>query len=303
MSIDYEDHLRTLSAGIEPRVVLRPGSIPIAASGLEAIDAKYGPDSLQPLSYHNAQHGLDHIARQQRLTNMLYPFMSPYYRRGIYDLNYVVGATHDVERDGQSVQNEQASVAFGTELLTQSGDKLLASARFLSRFDLAVMTTVVEFDENMRMTQPNLRTGSRDPIKFITAFADVNGIAMEGSATMLRDAINLAVEMNPDAGPKEIFDFLCGQAKYLRERLNDDQIKPDIAYFFPNHKDEVYAVMRKAFRPNILSAYGIANGIQARPELKEVIGRALQVAGKFPPGDYIGRAALDFLRTTDVVEP
>lgn len=291
----YEGQTQAISAGIEPRVQLREATIPIAAAGLKSIDDKYGPESANPLSYHNAGHGIDHIARQQRLTNLLYPFISPYYRRGIYDLNYIVGAWHDEVRDLASVENEQASIANALEHLSRSGDKLLASERFASRFSLAVMATVVEFDEEMRMTQPNLRTGSRDPIKFITAFADVNGIAMEGSATMMRDAINLALEMNPDAEPKEIFDFMCGQAKYLRQRLNDHQILPDIKYFFPDNVSEVYGAMRKAFRPNILSAYGIAVGLESRPELKEVIGRGMNVAGKFPPGEFIARIALEHL--------
>ena len=286
--MDFEKEIHQITTLIPENITLAPETTDIANTALEAVNDRYGPDSDTYLPYHNAPHAVDIARRGVRMVNMLWPYMSPRHRSRMYDLVIVDGATHDYDQDSGPGANEDNSIEYGIELV-ESFYGVLNTAVFKNRSALGTAATKVEMDENGRLIQTNLRKGSRDPIKFIMAFSDINGIAMEGDKRMLRDATNLYNEITPETSAKGYVDFLVGQAGFLRKRLNDSQIKPDIKHYFPNDARAVYNDMYKAFHPNIISAYNLADFIGKHPELLHVVEKGAQSFDRTGLSKLVGR--------------
>jgi hypothetical protein len=295
MSIDYERELTAITDLVEPPdQLVSSAAIAIGAEALSEIDAKYGPDSENPLTFHDADHSLGVTRRAVRLTNILYPYMSPRHRAKIYDLDIIGGATHDFERDVEPQENERISGEYAVAQVIELGGSQLNTAKFKKRLFDGILATAVEMKDDGEILQVNVQKGSHDPFKFVMSFGDINGIAMEGPKRMLSDATKLCDEVHGKPTLDELCNFLVSQASFLRKRLNDPRVQSDIAYYFPEDTKQVYTDMRKAFRSNILSAYGMAVTFgERRPELRDSVEGVVQRVGtvdKALLGSLIGKA-------------
>lgn len=280
----------SMVAGIgSPEISLRPVTPIITAEVLHDIDQKYGPHGDDPLEYHNTSHSIDVGRRVIRLTNLLYPYIPEQYRTSIYDLGFLGPGCHDSEQLLGSGANERASLDDALRRIEQANDPVLTAPAFTDRLGSGIMVTVVNRKEDGELEQVNLREGDPDPFKFIMAFCDINGIAMEGDMRMIKDATHLCYELFGEPSTEQLYDFLLSQAGFLRDRLNDHRIKADIAYYFPDHQDEVYKVMRSSFHSNITSAYRLATFMSDHSELSDPIGKVIKTADKTHAGRLIGR--------------
>lgn len=219
---------------------------------------------------------------------MLAPYVQPRLQSRFYDLAIINGATHDYDQDSGPGANEDNSIDYAIERI-ETADGELNTKSFKHRVGLGIAATKVEMQPDGRLIQTKLRKGSHDPIKFAMAFSDINGIAMEGSKRMWRDATNLYYEITPEPSVKGHADFLISQAGFLRQRLNDSQVKPDIEYYFPNDTQAVYGDMYKAFHANIISAYNLALFIGDHPELLHIVEAGAQAVDRTGAGGLIGK--------------
>lgn len=293
MAQDWQEQLIDIAGTIEPDTVqLDPLTIPLAAEILHDIDLRYGPESDSPRAHHNASHGRDVARRIVVMTNILYPYLNAYHRPKIYDLAILIGVTHDFEQDKKSSgANERASAREGVRRISEL-DSPLNNGKFKQRLELGVMATAVIFRPDGEIIQTNLRRNSRDPIKLAAAYGDINGIAMEGGPRMFRDASNLCREQQKDPSPEDQYNFLLTQAGFLKQRLNDHQVKADIAYYFPDDTEDIYDDLHQAFNSNIVSAYRMAVALNDHPDLKKTIERMVGRIGSHRSG-AIGKAILD----------
>jgi hypothetical protein len=288
VSIDFEKELAGIAAMVPPEHELAPETIPIAAKALEDVDRRYGPNSQRPLPFHNAPHSIGVTRRAVRMGNILLPYIPPPYRDNFFDLSIINGSTHDYDQDSDPGDNESNSAVHAVGLV-ENADGVLNNEDFKKRIPLGIMATLVEMKEDGELVQTNLQIGAHDPIKFSMGFSDINGIAMEGSKRMWRDATNLYYEINPEPSIEGLYGFLVNQAGFLRQRLNDGRVKADIAYYFADHIGEVYNDMHKAFHANIISAYNLAVLLGKHPELKQVIGAAAKGIDRSRVGSMAGK--------------
>ncbi len=291
MSADFEREITHIAAQIEPTYTLAPETIHIAVASLEEVDRRYGPDSDNPLPFHNAPHSLGVARRSVRLNNILYRYIKPQWRPRIFDLGIIAGTNHDREQDLGPAVNEQASAEGAVEEVI-AANGVLNTKMFKQRLIRANLATAAEMQEDGKLIQPNLQKGSRDPIKFIMGFVDINGIAMEGDKRMWPDATNIYYETTDEPTSEDLCAFLIDQRRFLRHRLNDGIIKSDIAYYFPDDIDPVYKDMRKAFHGNIARAFSLAVLLGERSELQHSVSRlAKGVSGldRSSLGDIIGK--------------
>lgn len=288
MSLDFEKELSGIVAMIPPEYELAPETTIIAAESLEAIDQKYGPGSDRPLSFHNAPHSVGVTRRAVRMANILTPYIRPKYRSRFYDLSIIAGATHDYDQDSGSGPNEENSADYAVAAVEQADGELNTDA-FTQRLPRGILATTVEMKADGEIVQADLLSGSHDPIKFSMAFSDINGIAMEGSKRMWRDATNLYYEITPEPSIEGLYGFLVNQARFLRDRLNPGRVKADIGYYFADNVNDIYSDMEKAFHTNIVSAFNLAVMLGEHPELKSSIGFAAKGVDHSRLGAVAGR--------------
>jgi hypothetical protein len=291
--MDFEREMANIATIVEPPEQKISGeALTIATESLHAIDLKYGPNSDNPLPFHNAEHSVAVTRRVIRFINILYPYMKPRQRSGIYDLGAIGGPNHDFEQGLGVAENEKASGGQAVQRVAESGGATINTDTFKKRLLGGIQATTVQMEDDGDIVQVNVQKGSHDPFKFAMAFSDINGIAMEGSRRMFNDATRLCYEIYGEPTLDQLYNFLVSQASFLRKRLNDHRVKSDIAYYFPNEVEDVYHDMRKAFRSNILSAYGMAVILGERPELKSSVGvavRSIDVVDKSILGDLISK--------------
>lgn len=286
--MDYEKQIHQIIKLVPEGIELAPETPAIAAAALEAVDRRYGPDSERPLSFHNAPHSVGVARRNVRMSNILLPYVRDGYKPYFYDLGILGGTGHDYDQDSGPGANEDNSTDYIVEEI-EAADGVLNTDTFKKRMGLGIDATKVEMQEDGSLVQTSLQKGSHDPIKFSMAFSDINGIAMEGSKRMWRDATNLYYEITPEPTVEGHANFLISQAGFLRQRLNDPRVKADIAYYFPDNINAVYGDMRKAFHANITSAYRLAVLIGERPELMHVIETTAKTIDSTRVGGIIGK--------------
>jgi hypothetical protein len=286
MQINYEQKLTAIADTVTiPDQRVSPAVIALGARSLEGIDARYGPESENPLGFHVGPHSLGVVRRNILLSKLLYEFIPEEQQQGIFNLDMAVGSTHDWEQLLGPGKNEVASAQYLLEELTASGEPELNTPRFRQRAEDGSLATAVEFKENGEIVQFNLQTGEPDAFMFISSFGDINGIAIDGRRRMLNDAARLAREKYRDSMTlRQLDSYMIIQEGFLRKRLNDHRIKSDIAYHFPNEDTAkaVYDVMYHEFHANILAAHAAAV-IMGRPPVRLAIkGLAIvdQVIGK-----------------------
>lgn len=298
MAVDFEREVIKIAATVPEPEMVSSDAIAIAVQSLHSIDERYGVDSDNPLAYHNAYHSLDVCRRGVRLAILLHPYIPPKYSGDIYNLAIMNGPTHDWRQDLGPHHNEIASADYAAEQARGASDPRINSEAFGLRLHEGIMATEVERTERGEIVQVNLQKGSHDPHKFIAAFSDINGIAMEGRKRMIRDAVNLCYEIYKDPTLEQLWNFIIDQPTFLRQRLNDGRIKADIAYYFPSDIDAVYGIMRKAFHANIISAHGLGLVLGQRPELKAPIG----VAARTMDSSLLGKVVSQQIKRS-IVKP
>jgi hypothetical protein len=276
MPVNFEEEITKIITSVAPEEQqVRDSTIHIAVTALEDMDRRYGPESEEYLPYHNAQHCVDVCRRTVRLLNIVYPYVRPKYREDIYDIGIIGGAVHDYEQGLGQLENERASAKRGIDIVDKA-DRKFNDRSLQKRLGDGILATSVLYSEDGEIIQPLIQRGSHDPLKFAVGFADINGTAMEGDRRMFIDAIKLCYERIENPSIDDLYEFLVNQAEFLKGRLNDGRVKSDIAYYFPENIEDVYADMRKAFHGNILSSYRLALLIKSRPELKKVLGFFVQ---------------------------
>jgi len=296
MSTDFGHEINAIAAMVEPPdIEVHPEAIAIATQSLGEIDDKYGSESENPLSFHNAGHTLGMTRRVVRLTNLLYPFIPPKYQEGIYDLGIVGGSTHDWEQGLGPSANEQASSEYAAAQVEAEGGPL-NSDLFKTRLDLGIQATAVQFAEGGELVQAQLQRGKPDPFKFIMGFGDINGIAMEGPFRMTKDATNLYYEITQDPTVLGLLQFLADQEVFLSRRLGDWRMKADIAYHFPDSINEVYGAMHNAYHKNIVAAHGLALLLGQSPELEATLGAVVNTSAEVLDRSLLGDVVTKVVR-------
>ncbi|MEX2014843.1 MAG: hypothetical protein WD885_02815, partial [Candidatus Saccharimonadales bacterium] len=201
--------------------------------------------------------------------------------------------------------NEAASADYLIELIEKSHDSEINNELFKERARRGVVATEYEIDEQGIIHQVNLGRGEPepdedpDPLEFIVAFADINGIAMEGEKRMSEDVARLYIEKCQQEGeePTEegLQDFVNYQPVFIKSQLDDERMKPIIAYYFHHiepagqEKDNpVYTIMRKEYNPNIVNAYKKSRRLHNKPELLKGLGTAVRRADVIGLSEKLG---------------
>ncbi len=287
--MDFEKEVAGIVALVPEDQRLAPETVPIAIEALEAVDRRYGPNSDNPKPFHNAPHSVGVTRRAVRMANILMPYIRPAYRDRFYDLSIVDGTTHDYDQDSGPGANEDNSTRYAIQVV-EAADGVLNTVDFKKRVPRGIGATKTELVvETGEIIQTSLVNGSHDPIKFSMAFSDINGIAMEGSKRMCRDATNLYYEITPEPSIEGLYDFLDNQAGFLSHRLNDGRIKADIGYYFADQIEAVYADMHQAFHANIISAYSLALLLRDHPENKKPLGIVAKGIDQSRIGAIVGK--------------
>lgn len=289
----FEVQVDNLIEKIEPAEVgIDPATRLVTISSLDEMDKRHGRDSDKPLEFHNAPHELDVLRRFIRITNLLYDCIPENYRPMIYQAGMVATSAHDIGQGMGAGADEKASVEYMRNKIKETGDSPINNEPFIDRAAGGLLASQVEFAENGEIIQVNLREGEPDPLRFKIAFADINGIAMEGSPRMIKDATNLYFELHGDNPSAEgLFEFWLTQADFLKSRLNDYRIVPDIEYYFPERGEEVYDRMKDAYQKNILSAYRLALKLHETKGLRSTLDRLMSSADKAHLGSLVTKLA------------
>lgn len=288
--MSFENTVEHLAGMVQPKgCEISPAAQKLATLALTEIDERYGQNSERTLCYHNALHAVDVCRRGIRLANILYPHIVPEYRENLYDLILLAGVGHDYEQDYEKGINERLSADYIVGLAGASYEPHMRDSKFTDRLFAGVMATEVSMQPDGEIVQPNLREGDPDPLRLIMASADINGIAMEGSARMIKDAVNLSYEIYENPSPQQIYRFMLGQADFLRQRLDDERVRTSLAYYFPHNTELVYASLQREFQPNIKAAMKVARNIQRHPELESGIDRALSALHYLPASRAVGK--------------
>lgn len=256
-------------------------AVAIAQESIAEIDTKYGDGNAEYMAYHNAYHGVDVVRRGFRLIGILNDYIADKYRQDLPDLVLLGGAFHDIVQRKASGVNEQESANIAAERTRVSYDAVDDVERFIDRLQLGILATEVEITHpESEIIQKRLPNGRPDPLKYIMAFADINGIAMDGPERMIRDCVHLCHEIfGKDVTGEQIGDFLLSQTRFLRTRLNDRRVRSDLMYYFLDAEPEVYGLMRQAFEANIMAAANHAKFIEDNPGVFTVLANELIAVG------------------------
>lgn len=288
----FKGEVRELAGSVEPAdQTISPEAQRLAAFMFAAIDDKYGKNSNSPNTHHNADHELNVAERSIEFANILYSYIPDEDKPGLYDALVLAAAAHDYEQDLGPGDNERASAKFLIDTVLSSEDPEISEPYFANRlFDL-VMVTEVAFGEDNNIEQTNLHAGSTDTAKFIFAFADINGIAMEGKDRMITDATNIFLELYKNPTVESYKNFFMSQIPFLRRRLNDWRITSDIERYFPQFDEEVYLIMEDNFHLNIITAYDFAKEISELKNIEDILGDILKTSNPL----YIAKVAVEKL--------
>ncbi|HZL07601.1 MAG TPA: hypothetical protein VFC50_00205 [Candidatus Dormibacteraeota bacterium] len=294
MAIDFEQEVIGIANMVKPHdAQISDDTIALSIEVALEVDERYGLGSDHQLDYHNGEHGLDVARCVTILNNIIYPYVPPRYQPQLFDLGLLGGVGNDYEQELGPGANEAATGAYLVAKVQAQGSSEINNPDFRDRLYDGIQATVIEKDEDGRIIQPNIREGSQDPFRWSLPTGDVNGVAIEGSARMFKDATRLCFEEYGNPTLDQIYDFLISQAGFLRDRVDDEQVRADMAHFFPLEVDQVYADMTKAFHGNIISAYALAKALDRHRELKGAVGLAVKGASLLDRsllGDRIGRA-------------
>jgi hypothetical protein len=276
----------------------------LATIALHDVELRYGESSDNSLPQHNAEHALDVAGRAIELTNLVYEFIPEKYQDNIYELALLVGVSHDWEQLLAS-GNERASADYLIGLIEKTDDEEINNEWFKARAENGVMATEYEINDDGIINQFNLGRGKPedgeepDPLEFIVAFADINGIAMEGESRMSEDVAGLYIERCQKKGenPSEegLRGFIDYQPTFIKSQLDDEHMKPIIAHYFHHLEPEdeekenpVYEALKNKYNPNIRNSYKKAWKLRNTPELIKGFGEVVHRADVLGISDKLG---------------
>lgn len=272
--------------GLIPEEVVETG-----AEMLVYLYENYGdPDSETYKLHHNDQHALSVLRRcwvQASLRKRLFP--AEFSDKKDYILGMFGALGHDSVHGsgGKKGEDERLSGIWtcGRMYRLGFGDEDCQRVREM------ISTTEVTTDANGAIVQTNIQQGSRDILKLELAIADINGIAMEGTETMVNDAFNLCLEFNRMSVSEMINHldvverFFATQAKFVEKRLNS--LKSDFEYYYGEQAAAVSKMYENVFTDSTRQAKGAAHTIYRFPVIrKRSIEDVIQKAA-----DYMGSDA------------
>lgn len=262
-------------------------AIDIGRVGLDAIEERYGEKSGNYLAHHSAQHGVDVMRRGLHLTRILAPYIADEYMQDLPDLVVMCGSWHDYEQQKGPHNNEVASSEGLRAVIDNSSEKPWKDVELVKkRAHEGVMATEVAHQKSGEIVQVNLPNGEADPLKYIMAFADINGIAMEGEERMITDSTNLCKEIyGPNLNEQTLSDFLAMQKKFLDSRLNDRRIKSDLTYYFLDDMEKIYKVLREEFEGKASEATILARLMRYNPKILRRAASQIIKMGSILPKD------------------
>ncbi len=242
-------------------------AIHVAGILYEGVEEKYGPASSNPLSYHGPTHSLDVLRRNFIIWRECHKQIPEKFPLKDLGLLAILGPGHDHEQL-ETIPGRNEQVSYTNTAKAMDTRRRVYTHEDKMRIQGATLVTRVTRNEDGQILQTYLREGERDPLKLTTAYADINGIAMEGVDRMLKDATNLFMEIFGIKRSAEIalhldqyVDFLGSQAFFLNTRL--EALPGDVAYYFPESEDAVKVafVMAELFKPKDL-AFKVAEFMQ-----------------------------------------
>lgn len=274
----------------------------LATIALHDVELRYGENSESPLPRHNADHGLDVAERAIDLVNLLFEYIPDEYKDNIYELALLVSVSHDWEQLLGNGENEAASAEYLIKLIEKTSDEKINNDRFKERSSGGVFATEFAIDTKGVINQVNLLEGEADPLKFVVAFADINGMAMEGEELMPEELAKLFFEQSVQKGEEPSQESLQRlvdyQESFIRSQLNDYRMKAYIARYFPHlepaensgEDNPVYTKMHEAYNPNIKNIYEIAKWLRGNPTAIKGLGSLFQRADVLGLADKLGKA-------------
>ena len=247
----------------------------IGAEMLVDIHARYGnPATRSFKQYHNAQHALDVLKRAWNQLRLFKEEFPDKFTDHDYRLLFFAALGHD------SIHGTGGAIGVDEE---QSAQWTVAHMRRLG-FDEAdcgrvreaiIATTVETHEEDGAIVQTYIRDGSDDPLKFIMAYADINGMLMGGIPVFANDSLNLHLELQRKTASDIKTDksslqaFFGTQLKFVDTRLQE--LDKDYAFYFKNDADKVKKLYYDTFTRASRDAYSVVKTINNRPYIMELV--------------------------------
>ena len=264
--LTHEVELIFLELGIDSRHLER--AKPVIVEILQQIYDNYGrEDSDTYLPRHNDRHALAVMQRSLKLWTLLSSVLPERFdSTDDIGLLAIAAVGHDIIwRKGEEMGVVEAESGIETARIMQ---KYGYSEEEVLRVVDAIMATVVSMDNDNRIIQLYLRTGSKDILRYILAVADINGIAMEGKESMYNEAFALYQEDTTTTiksvlfNPGKLINLLKYQHKFLMDRYKERD--DDIEYFFGEDAGTVKDLFDEVFSSTFQEALREANVLDRR---------------------------------------
>lgn len=274
--LDHADTIRDLMEEHEvPEGVITEEMLEAGLGMLQLAYEKYGdPTSETFKQYHNDEHAIDVLGRAWNQLRLLKAAFPDRFTDHDYRLLFFAALGHDsVHGDGGAMGSDEE----------QSAEWTLGRMRRLG-FDEAdcervreaiVATTVKTREEDGAIVQTYIRDGSDDPLKFIMAYADINGMLMGGLSVFANDSLNLYLELqhktvsDVQADKSSLQAFFGTQLKFVDTRLQE--LDKDYAFYFKDDADKVKKLYYDTFTRASRDAYSAVKTIDSRPHIMELV--------------------------------
>ena len=219
---DHRNTLLELESILPEGIEISDSARNFAISTSADIYQRYGnPTSPEYLAYHNDQHAIDVIRRGWQLLTIAYETLPERVAPRDFELLLIAAASHDYEQQQEEFgENERASARHAVQYMGQSSE--YNSGDILDVYHAIIATTI--HTENGSLDQKELRSPrTKSLVPLALAMADINGIWIEGSETMVKNIIHLASERIKSCGQgsetSALVNLAQEQVGFLHERL------------------------------------------------------------------------------------
>jgi hypothetical protein len=283
--LEYTEALTSLAQELDiPEDAITEEMVAVGAEMLASIYKRYGdPASDTYKEHHNDIHTLDVLRRGWMLLKLHREKFPDKFTDHDYAIMMFSAIGHDIIHGtgGPMGEDERQSAERTALYMKRAG----FSDEDCERVKEIIEATTVR-TENGSIIQTNIRSGNKDPLKLQLATADINGVAMEGTKTMINDAFNLCLEFGK-VSIQDVIDetlkitrgkkkeqssvvlFFGTQARFLEERLKT--LRDDFAYYY--NEEEVEAVnelYEQTFTRATRDAIGVSQVIYRFPKIAEL---------------------------------